>query len=160
MDQLKTLIVPGARAGLVPRPSHALWGRLGVLLALVCTEAMPSRTRSFLRTGSLARRARFDRLRQFALGFFLSVSLGLFAPAAAEAMAGIESVEDSFHRAGARARLVRLEVPGARPARPILAASLRRPPSATKEPSGRPANGARVRKTPSTPDSPTALPDH
>ncbi len=146
-----------------PGQSRA-WGRPGVRVALVFSRALPSRTRRwFHRIGSPVRRANYDRLRQLALGFFLSAGLGLLAPAAAEAMSGIESLEDGLHHAGARSRahLVRLEVSAARPARPVRALTLRQSPRATKEPSGRPAAGARVRKIPpSTPDSPDALPDH
>lgn len=106
---------------------------------------------------------RLLRLCRLALGLALSAALGLLAPIAAEAMSGLESLEDELHGAGprTRARLVRQEISPRAPGRVEREASLRQPRRATAERLDRSIVSVRVRKIPSLiPDSPTALPDH
>ena len=111
----------------------------------------------------LLRDPRLLRLCRSALGLVLSAALGLLAPIAAEAMSGLESLEDELHGAGSRmrARLVRQEISPRAPRRVERDASLRPPRRATAERLDRSIVSVRVRKIPSLiPDSPTALPDH
>src|SRR5262245_31500011 len=104
------------------------------------------------------------RLCRLALGLALSAALGLLAPIAAEAMSGLESLEDELHGAGprTRARLGRREISPRAPGRAERDASLRPLRRANAdERLDRSIVSVRVRKIPSLiPDSPTALPDH
>jgi hypothetical protein len=104
------------------------------------------------------------RLGRLALGLALSAALGLLGPIAAEAMSGLESLEDELHGAGprSRARLLRQEISPRAPRRVERDASLRPPrPATAAERLDRSIGSVRVRKIPSLiPDSPTALPDH
>ena len=111
----------------------------------------------------LLRDPRFRRLCRLALGLALSAVLGLLAPIAAEAMSGLESLEDELHGAGTRtrARLVRQGISSREPGRARRDESFRESRRATAERLDRSVVSVRVRKIPSLiPDSPTALPDH
>jgi hypothetical protein len=106
---------------------------------------------------------RLFRFCRLVFGLALSTALGLLAPIAAEAISGLESLEDELHGAGARmrARLVRQEISPRAPARVERDASLRQPRRATAERLDQSIVNVRARKIPSLiPDSPTALPDH